>query len=365
MKSPDVSVLGCPWRKDIVIGLPFYISVDSYAPSAEVLGEMTGVFPSKMEHTLYSMLRILYKIIHIKKYKSYGLPEVRSKLQEEIDMLRMFIRHKYCFWTAKEIDGNHILLQMAKVNSYVKAINDILEKECLVNKGCLRIMDTFVLLCQLLCSVIARDFPIPSSFVSGIYFEYTDTEARNKWSKILEALDSDDWTYKKLLLILLPDDVSDHKCFGCGKMVEAEYFRYFEVWCDDSMPGFVEGPIYFVSQVFPIGLFICDVYAECECLGKLMEFHRVNTMGYKSNVAASSIYHDLSLMYQCDNCFKFTAKVHRCSKCLTKLYCGEDCRDEDWSIHQKVCVKDKRKRKDKESVRLQRTIEKDEEIFGK
>ena len=97
LKSQDVSVLGCPWRKDIVIGLPFRIGVDSFAPSAEVLGEMTGVFPSKMEHTLYSMLRILYKIIHIKKYKSYGLPEVRSKLQQEIDKLRMFIRHKYCF----------------------------------------------------------------------------------------------------------------------------------------------------------------------------------------------------------------------------------------------------------------------------
>ena len=97
LKSPNVSVLGCPWRKDIVLGLPFRIGVDSFAPSAEVLGEMTGVFPSKMEHTLYSMLRILYKIIHIKKYKSYGLPEVRSKLQQEIDKLRMFIRHKYCF----------------------------------------------------------------------------------------------------------------------------------------------------------------------------------------------------------------------------------------------------------------------------
>lgn len=29
-----------------------------------------------------------------------------------------------------------------------------------------------------------------------------------------------------------------------------------------------------------------------------------------------------------------------CSKCLTKLYCGDQCRDEDWEkVHRKVCKK--------------------------
>ena len=30
-------------------------------------------------------------------------------------------------------------------------------------------------------------------------------------------------------------------------------------------------------------------------------------------------------------------KGHRCSTCLTKLYCGEECRNQDWVVHQLVC----------------------------
>jgi len=43
---------------------------------------------------------------------------------------------------------------------------------------------------------------------------------------------------------------------------------------------------------------------------------------------------------KCDNCFKMTDEVHRCSICLTKNYCSKDCQAKDWSKkHQKLCQK--------------------------
>ena len=365
IESSDIGVLGCPVRKDIVSSLLFNQGQSSEAPTPVQSGEMTGVFPSFLEHTLYSMLRILNKILYVNKYQFNDLQEIRWKLVVEVSDLRMYVRHNYCYLTAREIDL--LELPLDRVAPLVKTFNDILCRKGLDMQDSLRLMDTFVTLCQLLFSVISRNVEISSSFVSGIYYEFSETDIKNKWTKILEALDSDEWTYKKLLAILLPNDMTYHNCFGCGEVVEAEYFRYFEVWCDDSKPGFVEGSIYFVSTIFPIGFFICQVYERSECLMKLMNFYSANTVFKPFNTPNTIMYeyHESSLMYRCDNCFKFAAKVHRCSKCLTKLYCGEDCRDEDWSIHQLVCVKDKRKKKDNGSVRFRNTVENDEERFSK
>jgi hypothetical protein len=42
--------------------------------------------------------------------------------------------------------------------------------------------------------------------------------------------------------------------------------------------------------------------------------------------------------FNCDSCFMFCAKVHRCSQCLTKLYCSAACLRGDWeSGHKELC----------------------------
>ena len=43
---------------------------------------------------------------------------------------------------------------------------------------------------------------------------------------------------------------------------------------------------------------------------------------------------------KCDNCGLPVEKMHRCTRCLTKLYCGVQCRDQDWEkVHRQVCRK--------------------------
>ena len=80
---------------------------------------------------------------------------------------------------------------------------------------------------------------------------------------------------------------------------------------------------------------------------------------YSAYCSGRSIVEKNALLkvYWCDFGFKSSSKLHRCSKCLTKLYCGKACIDEDWPIHKLVCVKDLRKRKDGESARDESIIE--------
>ena len=43
---------------------------------------------------------------------------------------------------------------------------------------------------------------------------------------------------------------------------------------------------------------------------------------------------------RCHFCFKLSPHgvVHRCGKCLTKVYCSKDCQQEDWAlVHSKIC----------------------------
>ena len=51
----------------------------------------------------------------------------------------------------------------------------------------------------------------------------------------------------------------------------------------------------------------------------------------------------------CDFCTQHYQGVrgHRCSGCKTKLYCGEECRDQDWGVHKLVCRKGEEARKKK------------------
>jgi hypothetical protein len=52
---------------------------------------------------------------------------------------------------------------------------------------------------------------------------------------------------------------------------------------------------------------------------------------------------------RCDYCavaYKGVS-VNRCSRCLTKVYCGEECRDQGWVVHKLVCREGEVERKKK------------------
>ena len=54
--------------------------------------------------------------------------------------------------------------------------------------------------------------------------------------------------------------------------------------------------------------------------------------------------------FRCDYCVMPGSsgnKGHRCSRCLTKVYCGRECRDLDWRVHKFECSEGEEERKKK------------------
>ena len=40
---------------------------------------------------------------------------------------------------------------------------------------------------------------------------------------------------------------------------------------------------------------------------------------------------------RCDFCHLLSFKVHRCSICMTKVYCSKECQEVDWKVHKLCC----------------------------
>ena len=66
--------------------------------------------------------------------------------------------------------------------------------------------------------------------------------------------------------------------------------------------------------------------------------------------------------FKCDQCFLRCEKVHRCTRCWTKVYCSQECLDKDWTeVHQKICMPGKETGKVK-ADRKTRNAERDQAL---
>ena len=52
-----------------------------------------------------------------------------------------------------------------------------------------------------------------------------------------------------------------------------------------------------------------------------------------------NLYEEEAKMFteNCDYCGKLGLGGHRCYKCHTKVYCGQECYDADLSVHKEIC----------------------------
>jgi len=91
------------------------------------------------------------------------------------------------------------------------------------------------------------------------------------------------------------------------------------------------------------------------CKEKLLEKHTTWT---EWAVAVWTVMNKLYLSV-CDNCFKLSEEIHRCSNCLTKTYCSEECRLLGWeTTHKQFCKELKaEKRKVKNTAQERKVAE--------
>ena len=353
MAKEEVSVLGCPFSKEETCVLPLRYGLDLEAPSPVKLGEITGIFPSKVEHTVSSMQRLIYKMSLMEQYKMEGVQKIIEELSLELLNMRMVTHVCYCFSAPRELDSGRFFLTTDNFVSLISSLQKILNKERLGNNGKVKLMDTLLLLCQLLKTVLFKTIPVPNAFTAGAYVEVTEPEIFGKWERVLQKLDSDDWTYNQLISILLPNDKSSHRCFGCGNAVNA---RSAGFWEDVFNAGFGDdGPKFYFTTALPIGFFLCQFSISSPCSRKMIILYNYYFASEKTERQKNAALRN----YWCDTCFKASGSLHRCSACLTKLYCGPVCRDEDWTIHKQVCMKDDRKKKEGKIDRVNSVNEED------
>ena len=147
--------------------------------------------------------------------------------------------------------------------------------------------------------------------------------------------------------------MSEQVCFGCSQEV-------FVVGVDVDMGDIavVKGPVLlFYSNV------IVSLCEDQKCLKKCKNI-------LDRDLKLCLIYSKRAYNVEKDKC-GCCARVypglrgHRCSRCLTKLYCGEKCRDMDWVVHKLICRKgevvrkkkgDRQERKQKGSDQFERQM---------
>jgi len=165
--------------------------------------------------------------------------------------------------------------------------------------------------------------------------------------KLLEMMSGNLVPYTKLVQVLCGGQL-DQICYGCCKDITVVDVVIIELR-DCKVPFATFGPV----QVFLCGDVTCSLRIQWRRM-----YSSVLTKCYQINTRVVS--------FRCDNCGLTRSMVHRCSRCLTKVYCGVECRDEDWrKVHNVVCRKGEVPRKIKGGEQSRKEeIDKSIEMFS-
>ena len=83
------SYLGCPWMNDQAGILSFKHVHGVVTPSPLKLGEISGCFSSKIEHTLFTLRRLIYKMSKIKHIVWCEFQDEIERIDIVLDLIRM------------------------------------------------------------------------------------------------------------------------------------------------------------------------------------------------------------------------------------------------------------------------------------
>jgi len=337
--NPENPVLKCPFGENPDFG--FGISWP--------LGEMTGQFVTKAEATVSLMPRILQKLKDI----HHTAWVVNPKSSEEL--CQVLIKARFIIWTNAYMLANPGPV-LDKAVGWVNT-ETMLELDELIGNICklliaakfeeqneFRPWDTLKLLASFLgfyssdlMRISAEILGLPELSEDLVKIRVSSDQYSGLWQRILDTLNGRLVPYIALVEVLCGGQLKQ-KCYEC--LEETIVSDVFMIGGGSSTLDLdcVQGPVLMFGRVTAA---LCD---DQECLEQGMDKlfqHDIDLYDLyaKKGVAAIS----------CDYCGVPGAwnRGHRCSRCLTKVYCGEECRDKDWVVHRLVCKEGEEKRKRK------------------
>jgi len=351
MKYTDESVLPCSWSMFNDCRFKFKFN-NTLIPVPVVLGGVTGSFQSKVDHTISTLSRIIAKIRTVDIYRRVtGLDKFLVSMIKELYALRSMLHSMYFLHTAEGDFPNIKILKSKNVKKIFilsSIIRSMLRESLIADESKTKLWHCFELLFNLLNCVIRKNLTVPDSYSNRYYKIITSADYNHKWSNILKSFDSNSWTYKEIINLLIDEEYEGTSslgmdCFGCGdKVCDIKNFRCFDTWINRPDEATLEESIFFISNFFAMGFTSCKDCLSSQKLIDMLNFDSIEVVDEMNSMTRT---------YRCANCFHFKSRMHRCSRCLTKLYCGKDCLQQDWAVHKFCCVKNGRKRKDGQKAR--------------
>ena len=319
------SYLGCPWSLEHVAGAitDRHITINNrHVPSPFQLGEITGRFECKVEHTLFTLQRLLYKLFIIHENTNW-------RAYKALNDLRGSLRSNYCFVPSRGSRNPQACyrrnLRLNMVLDFVVTELKSMEQDMKKNRrgDSMRLIDTSLLLASFLGSFIFDHHP---KHLVNYSLKISQEDLIQIWGKILVILELDNWSYQ-MILDICSFGIFKRECVGCAEDINPNHALWL-VNLFSKVEKLNIGHSVVICAPLPVLVFFCG---RIGCLNDFFKLIRPNDILKKLSHS------------RCDHCFNFTNKGHRCSGCLTKFYCGNDCKNEDWFYHKEACFKDKRK----------------------
>ena len=317
-------------------------------PLAVELGELTGKFTSKVEHTVSFLQKILYKM-EVSKHPLSRKDDF-DDLSHELFCLRTdLLMVNRTVPPGPLVQHKHSTDMMNR--GIQKKILGIIRKLCIGYEDNLedkyRMWDTFIIIFDYFLDSLKKmkkDFedlegkatdPKVADLLTKVE---SSASVQEKWEGAVALLDKGLPVYKDLLELVL--GTLHQKCSSCKAAISVE-------------ATFGDHPSGSRRERRPVAL----------CQGFLTEFHCgkkkcreavVSKQGADQMVLIMLITSTLQAHkgFNCDWCKKLHKKVHRCNICKTKVYCSKACLDMDRkAVHSKICSPNPDPRKVKEKHR--------------
>jgi len=298
------------------------------------LPEMTGQFHTKAEATITLMMRILLKM----KLTEHPVWVINSKAAQELyDVLE---EGRIRCWTVYRhiIPGPRldfvvgIALQtfiLNRIEDLTSTCFDLFSDDRFKDHE-FKLWNTFMMLRSFLrmlnfdgCRNTAEQMGLPEISEDLMRTRVSSTQFNKIFQKILDKLNGGVVPFMALVEIIC-DGQLRQPCQGCLKEVTVS-----DVIVGLKRPSSDQEPTLLFGS---ISVSVCGQQACVQSTAHHVEEGRKLDMVYGK--LAGQFGADM-----CDYCALYFKGVrgHRCSRCLTKVYCGEECRDQDWRIHKLVC----------------------------
>ena len=309
------------------------------APLPFQLGEMSGKFQTKEEHTVSIILHIMYKM----KVTRHLTWTICNKDMVCLWEILSYIRNGiWCFYIMSNCSQIHeVKIRDVLIPTIIDKLQDlasmITSKLTLAEGDSLCAFQSWKIILMLIDFLLAaaliepwrtvaetNGLPEMSPDIQSILL--TSDEFNNKWQQLLDSLSGSLVPYNTLFEQICGGSLNQC-CVVCKRKFTVKKIIHKPENQKDS-------GLFFTA----VNAFFCG---DTKCNFEIGQ-RRTKLM---------KIYSEIQALYQgftCDSCHLPSAKIHRCTRCLTKQYCGVKCRDKDWAkVHSHTCRKNKvvRKRK--------------------